>query len=43
MEITLLGMVILVKLIQPEKAAEPMEVTLSGMVILERLEQPEKA
>ena len=42
MEVTLSGMVMLVRLVQPQKAPS-MEVTLSGMVMLSRLVQSEKA
>ena len=41
--VTLLGMVILVKLVQLENAAEPIDVTLSGIMILVKLVQPENA
>ena len=40
MLVTLSGIVILVKLLQPENATTPMLATLSGMVILVRLSQP---
>jgi hypothetical protein len=36
-------MVMLVRLVQPEKVEYPMEVTLLGMMMLVRLVQPEKA
>ena len=39
MLVTLFGIVILVRLLQPEKAQSPMLVTLSGIVILVRLLQ----
>lgn len=42
MLVTLFGIVISVKLVQPEKAACSMLVTLSGMVIADKLVQPEK-
>ena len=38
-EVTLLGMVTLVRLEQDENASLPIEVTLSGMIMLVRLEQ----
>jgi len=37
MVVTLFGIVMLVRLVQPEKAAHPMMVTLFGMVMLVRL------
>jgi len=40
MLVTLLGMVMLARLVQPEKALYPMLVTLLGMVTLVRLVQP---
>ena len=43
MEVTLSGMVMLVRLSQPENAELPMEVTLSGMVMLVRLMHQENA
>ena len=43
MLVTLLGMLMLVRLLQPENAAYPMLVTLSGMVMLVRLLQPSNA
>ena len=43
MMVTLLGMVMEVRLLQPEKALPPMLVTLSGMVMEVRLLQPWKA
>ena len=43
MVVTLSGMVMLVRLLQPEKAELPMLVTLSGMVMLVRLVQSAKA
>ena len=43
MLVTLLGMVMEVRLLQPEKAELPMLVTPSGMVIEVRPLQPEKA
>ena len=43
MEITLSGIVTLVKLSQPQKAKFPMEVTLSGIVTLVKLLQLPKA
>ena len=39
MEVTVFGMVTLVRLMQPENALVPMKVTLLGMVTLVRLEQ----
>ena len=43
MEVTLSGMVILVRPAQPQNALLPMEVTLSGMVTLVSFEQKENA
>ena len=43
MEVTLLGIIILVRLLQPENALPPMEVTLLGIVTLVRLLQSENA
>ena len=43
MEVTEPGMVMLVRLLQDEKAYLPMEVTEPGMVMLVRLLQYEKA
>jgi hypothetical protein len=43
MLVTLFGIVTLVRLLQPEKAACPMLVTLFGIATLERPMQPEKA
>ena len=40
MDVTLSGIVILVRLLQPLNALFPMDVTLSGIVILVRLLQP---
>ena len=42
MLVTLSGIVILAKLLQPEKALLPMLVTLPGIVILAKLLQPRK-
>ena len=43
MLVTLFGMVMVVKLVQPSKAALPMLVTLSGMVTDVKPLQPSKA
>ena len=43
MEVTELGMVMLVSEVQPEKALSPIKVTELGMVTLVREVQPEKA
>ena len=43
MLVTLLGMVMLVRPVQPSKAQFPMLVTLLGMVMLVRSVQPSKA
>ena len=43
MEVTLLGIVTLVRLVQPMKAPSTMEVTLLGIVTLVRLLQLRKA
>ena len=43
MLVTLLGIVMLVRLAQPQKALSPMLVTLLGMVMLVRFLQPRKA
>ena len=43
MLVTLLGMVMLVRPVQPTKAPSPMLVTLLGMVMLVRPVQPPKA
>ena len=43
MEVTLFGMVIAVRLLQPSNAPSPIEVTLFGMVMEVRLLQPENA
>ena len=43
MLVTLLGIVTLVRLVQPENASFPMLVTLLGIVTLVRLVQPENA
>ena len=43
MDVTEIGMVIEVRLLQPEKAPYSMDVTELGMVIEARLLQPEKA
>ncbi len=43
MVVTLLPMVTLVRLPQPENAAYPMVVTLLGMVMVVKLPQPENA
>ena len=43
MLVTLLGIVTLVKLVQPSNASFPMLVTLPGMVTLVRLVRPENA
>ena len=43
MEITLSGIAMLVRLVQPKKVSSPMEVTPSGIVMLVRLEQFLKA
>ena len=43
MEMTLLGIVMLVRDVHPDKAPSPMEVTLFGMVISVRDSHPEKA
>ena len=43
MLVTLLGIVTLVRLVQPENAMIPMLVTLLGIVTLVRLVQPENA
>ena len=43
MEVTLLGISMLVRLEQRENAFSPMEVTLLGITILVRLEQPSNA
>ncbi len=43
MLVTLLGIVTLVRLLQPENAESPMLVTLLGIVTLVRLLQPENA
>ena len=43
MLVTLSGMVMAVRLLQPQKASSPMLVTLSGMVMAVRLRQPQKA
>ena len=42
MLVTLSGIVMLIRLVQPSKAQFPMLVTLSGIVMLVRLVQPEK-
>ena len=43
MLVTLSGIVMLVRLLQPLNALSPMLVTLSGIVMLARLLQPENA
>jgi hypothetical protein len=43
MLVTLSGIVMLVRLVQPENAPSPMLVTLSGITTLVRLVQPENA
>ena len=43
MLVTLSGVVMLVKLLQPEKAESPILVTLFGIIILVNPVQPEKA
>ena len=43
MLVTLFGIVMEVKLLQPENAAPPMLVTLSGIVMEVKLLQPENA
>ena len=43
MEVTLDGIVMLVRLLQSKNAPSPMEVTLLGIVMLVRLLQPENA
>ena len=42
MEVTLFGIVTLVRFVQPLKVPSPIEVTPSGIVILVRLVQPLK-
>ena len=43
MDITLSGIIMFVRPLQPENALPPMDVTLSGIVIPVRLQQPENA
>jgi hypothetical protein len=43
MEVTLLGMVMEVRALHPQKAFSPMEVTLSGMAMEVRARHPQKA
>ena len=43
MEVTLFGMLMLVKLLHPQNASAPMDVTLSGMLMLVKLLQLQNA